>query len=493
MNLKLFSITFIILGFAANLSATPTQSDKERKQIEKQEKEREKRARQEVEKAQKERLKRLIIESEPSGARVEIDGKDVGVTPITVPVPPSYYTGENALSGQYYAAHVKYLTYSQIIKVSKPGYVTKTVTLTGEPRPLYNIYGQHLGYIYLLQSPEWKIKLEQIGQFLGANPLVEKNESRPASEEIKAADSTEVARAKLSVEEIVKRSLPAVAIIQSPRSSGSGFFILDSGILVTNRHVVEGNNEVSVITSQGETFQSAQIFMHPSRDLALIKLKLPDGKKFRFLPLADPASVNVGSEAIAIGSPGVLNTVLANTVTRGIVSAFRQTDEGLLVQTDAAINSGNSGGPLVSLYGEVIGVNSLKIGAIGKEGLGFALLVSEVYAMLKEHLNFEMPVPKSAKPSLTSNESRRQQANNITVQITSEPAGAELFVDGEFVGSTPSKVQMTPGEHKIKVVRPGYNQWERTIKIQPNEEKTINALLEQSSSASGRSIKAPIK
>lgn len=113
------------------------------------------------------------------------------------------------------------------------------------------------------------------------------------------------------------------------------------------------------------------------------------------MPLANPADVNVGAEAIAIGSPGGVNSILANTVTRGIVSAFRQTDAGLLLQTDAAINHGNSGGPLLNLYGDVIGVNTLKIVIPGKEGLGFALFVSEIYAMLKEHLNFDMPALQS--------------------------------------------------------------------------------------------------
>jgi hypothetical protein len=92
-----------------------------------------------------------------------------GEMPLTIPVPPSYYTGANTLTGQYWMGHVKYLTAPEIIKVSKAGYVTKTITLTGEPRALYANTGQLMGYIYLLQSPEWNVKLEQVGQFLGTN------------------------------------------------------------------------------------------------------------------------------------------------------------------------------------------------------------------------------------------------------------------------------------------------------------------------------------
>lgn len=496
IRLRQLFVLWILVCFsclhAPVVARASAQSEKDRKQSERQRKGEEKRAHREAEKAQKERLNRLVIESEPSGARVEISGRYVGDTPITVPIPPSYYTGQNALSGQYYAAHVKYLTAPEIATFSKPGYVTKTVTLTGEARPLYNIYGQLMGYIYLLQFPEWKIKLEQIGQFLGTNPLAGKKEPEPTSGELKATATplAETSRAKLSVEELVKQSLPAVAIIQSTRGSGSGFFILDSGILVTNRHVVGGDLQVSVITSQGESFQSAQIFLHPSRDLALVKLKPTEERKFPVLPLSDPASVSVGSEAVAIGSPGGINSVLANTVTRGIVSAFRQTDEGLLVQTDAAINPGNSGGPLMNIHGEVIGVNTLKISGDRKEGLGFALLVSEIYTMLKEHLNFDMPKPQPVKASIAANDSPQPQPTNVAIQITSEPAGAELFINGEFVGSTPSKLQLKPGEHKLRVVRPGYKDWERVIKIQIGEERTINALLEQSPPSSTTPTKA---
>jgi len=209
---------------------------------------------------------------------------------------------------------------------------------------------------------------------------------------------------------------------------------------------------------------------------------MTEGKKFRYLTLANPADVDVGAEAIAIGSPGGVNSILANTVTRGIVSAFRQTDTGLLLQTDAAINSGNSGGPLLNLYGDVIGVNTLKIVSADKEGLGFALFVSEIYAMLKEHLNFDLPAPKSKRNSMATDTSSPKQPVRVSVQVMSEPPGAEVFIDGEYVGSTPSKVQVSSGERKIKITRPNYEDWERTIKIHPNEEKTINALLLQTSS-----------
>ncbi|MCI0391895.1 MAG: trypsin-like peptidase domain-containing protein [Acidobacteria bacterium] len=473
MKRKAFFIALVITGIVFGYSVAFAQSDKERKQVENQRREEEKRARKESEKAQKERFKRLHITSDPSGATVEINGRQMGTTPLTLPVEEYVYKGHGFwLTSKYLATPVK-------LTLSKEGCVSKTLEITTGPFEWVNANGTARHIYYVITSPDFHLKLDQVGQFLGVNPLADKKDGMPVSEGAKPAELTEATRPKMSVEEVVKRSLPAVTIIQSSKGSGSGFFILESGVVVTNRHVVEGSDQVSVTTSQGESYQSAQIFTHPSRDLALVKLRLPEGKKFPFLPLANPADVNVGAEAIAIGSPGGVNSILANTVTRGIVSAFRQTDAGLLLQTDAAINSGNSGGPLLNLYGDVIGVNTLKIVIPGKEGLGFALFVSEIYAMLKEHLNFDMPAPQSKKTVAATNSSPPTQPVGVSVQITSEPTGAEVFVDGEFVGSTPSKVQVSPGERKIKITRPNHKDWERAIKIQPNEEKTINALLEQ--------------
>jgi S1-C subfamily serine protease len=476
MKRKEFFLALVIAVLAIGYSAIFAQSDKERKQIENQRREEEKRARKEAEKAQKERFKRLQITSDPSGAKVEINGQHMGTTPLALPVEEYVYNGHGFwLTSKYLATPIK-------LTLSKEGCVSKTQEITSGPYEWVNANGTARHIYYVITSPDFHLKLDEVGQFLGVNPFADKKDSTPVSEVAKPAEPTEVASPKMSVEEIVKRSIPAVTIIQSSRGSGSGFFILESGVVVTNRHVVENSDLVSVTTSQGESYQSAQIFTHPSRDLALVKLKLPEGKKFPCLPLANPADVDVGAEAIAIGSPGGVNSILANTVTRGIVSAFRQTDAGLLLQTDAAINGGNSGGPLVNLYGDVIGVNTLKIVSPDKEGLGFALFVSEIYAMLKEHLNFDMPPSQSKKNAAATKNSPTTQPVSVSVQITSEPTGAEVFIDGEFVGSTPSKVQVSPGERKIRISRPNYKDWERAIKIQPNEEKTINALLEQVSS-----------
>lgn len=195
------------------------------------------------------------------------------------------------------------------------------------------------------------MKREKIADFMGTNPL-----AAPAGAAVRTKSSSAPA---LTVEQLVQQSLPAVVTVQAGSASGSGFFITESGIVVTNRHVIENRSGISVTTAKGETITAESVFVHPSKDLALIKVK-PGA--YPYLRIADPRFVNVGADVVAIGSPGLpgSSTVLVNTVTKGIVSAFRKSDNfGPLVQTDVNIDHGNSGGPLLNLRGEVIGVSTL--------------------------------------------------------------------------------------------------------------------------------------
>jgi S1-C subfamily serine protease len=264
-----------------------------------------------------------------------------------------------------------------------------------------------------------------------------------------------------------------VVTVRTPTRSGSGFFIAD-GILVTNRHVVEISQSVSVVTGKGETFQSDSIFVHPTKDLALIKIK---GASFPYLKLADPSSVNVGSEVIAIGSPGVSGQLtFPNTVTKGILSAFRNSSEdGVMVQTDATMNPGNSGGPLLNSYGEVIGVNTMKIVGPDVAGLNFAIYTSEVLQMLKENFNY---VPIYSRNDLGTN-TAPTVGEKASITITSEPAGAEIYIDEVFNSSAPSKVQLPAGEHTVKLSRPGYEDWQRRVLVDLESSKTVNAILQK--------------
>ncbi len=166
------------------------------------------------------------------------------------------------------------------------------------------------------------------------------------------------------------------------RSLGSGFIIDTEGYIVTNNHVIEDADEVTVTLADEKEFSATVVGRDPNTDLALIKIE--GAKDLKPLPLGDSNALQVGSWVVAIGSPFGLE----QTVTAGIVSAKgRIIGSGPyddFIQTDASINPGNSGGPLINLDGEVVGINTAIIAS--GQGIGFAIPVSmaaDIIAQLK--------------------------------------------------------------------------------------------------------------
>jgi Trypsin-like serine proteases, typically periplasmic, contain C-terminal PDZ domain len=159
------------------------------------------------------------------------------------------------------------------------------------------------------------------------------------------------------------------------RGAGSGFIISKEGYIVTNNHVIEGAQKITVKLADGRTFKAEVVGKDPFSDIAL--LKIPGGN-LPVLPLGDSNLLRVGEWVIAIGNP----FGLTHTVTVGVVSAKGRSGIGItdvedFIQTDAAINPGNSGGPLLNLKGEVIGVNSaIFTRSGGYMGIGFAIPIT---------------------------------------------------------------------------------------------------------------------
>jgi putative serine protease PepD len=176
------------------------------------------------------------------------------------------------------------------------------------------------------------------------------------------------------------------------QATGSGFVISGDGLIVTNEHVVDGAQQVTVkIGTSGKSQPAKVVGADASRDLALLKV---DAKDLKTLPLADSNDVSVGDPTYAIGNPYGLD----HTLTTGIVSALGrdlQSPNGAkisgAIQTDAAINPGNSGGPLLNENGQVIGVNSQIVsggsaqgGEGGNVGIGFAIPANTVKTFVSE-------------------------------------------------------------------------------------------------------------
>jgi serine protease Do len=170
-------------------------------------------------------------------------------------------------------------------------------------------------------------------------------------------------------------------------SSGSGFIITPDGYILTNNHVVEGATKLQVTLDTGDKYIADVIGTDPMIDLGLIKID-PKGKRLPTLPLGDSDTLRVGQWVMAIGNPFALE----RTVTVGVVSGKRRqvgigsTVPGLanFIQTDAAINFGNSGGPLIDGQGRVVGINTAIQRAELAEGIGFAIPINEARKAAEE-------------------------------------------------------------------------------------------------------------
>ena len=169
---------------------------------------------------------------------------------------------------------------------------------------------------------------------------------------------------------------------QEVEGIGSGFIINEEGYILTNYHVVKGAQEISVTLSNDVTTTAQIVNYDENQDVAMIKITDESVKIPATVELGDSDSLQPGEEVIAIGTP--LSTELSSTVTKGIISATSRSvavESGVtmnLIQTDAAINSGNSGGPLVNTKGEVVGINSSKISGEAVEGIGFSIPINDI-------------------------------------------------------------------------------------------------------------------
>ncbi len=166
--------------------------------------------------------------------------------------------------------------------------------------------------------------------------------------------------------------LDSVVVIRSGNSLGSGFFIDGKGHIVTNHHVVNGASRVKVLLRDGTPMEGSIVSVDRSRDLALVEVS---SGRSSWLGLGTIGDAGIGTEVMAIGAPEGLSW----SVSKGIVSAIRSDGEFTLVQTDTAINRGNSGGPLISLEsGKVVGVNTFGVRKDVAEGINFAVGVNEI-------------------------------------------------------------------------------------------------------------------
>lgn len=177
--------------------------------------------------------------------------------------------------------------------------------------------------------------------------------------------------------------------MEIPRGSATGFVWDDSGLIVTNYHVIHGASKVTITLQSGESYDAELVGYAREKDIALLRIAAPD---LTPVTLGDSSGLVVGRKVLAIGNPFELDT----TLTVGVVSALGREIKSLanrtiknVIQTDAAINPGNSGGPLLNSYGQLVGVNTSIISPSGgSAGIGFAIPINTVKKIVPQLLEY---------------------------------------------------------------------------------------------------------
>jgi len=415
---------------------------------------------------------KLIITSNPPGATVEINGIAVGTTPY-----------EKDLPGDYF--HRKHL----------PRLAPRTSACrASQPRRLRNkrdSANRRSRRMDLLEWPQTRflfktnhfdVQLDSIAQtFTGEVGAT------------RAAAAPSAPRPEPALEEVVSRAKPAVLYLKGLDRSGTGFFVTDTGLITTNAHVARGEGVLLAKMPSGAQLEAKVVFLDPDLDIALLNV---EGQSLPALPLAAAAATHQGETVVAIGNPGdaMLFSVPKGIV--GVVGPFPAAGPGTWIQTDAPINPGNSGGPLVNLYGEVVGINTLKLVKKNTNGIGFALSASDLMTVLRRFYpdaHFAAPAQESAASTLENSTQTPLAAEassaaiapqipapegNGTVSITSDPDSAEIFVDDKFFGNAPATLKLSVGSHAIVLKIPGRPDWRRTLEVLKGNKTTLKAVLD---------------
>ena len=256
------------------------------------------------------------------------------------------------------------------------------------------------------------------------------DDGSPAQLRSPGGTSTQLVSDDSTAKDVYEGAQDSVAFISSTtaegQATGSGFVVDDGGLIVTNEHVIDGAEQVTVkIGTDGKEIPAEIVGADASHDLALLKV---DADGLKALPLGDSSKVEVGDNTYAIGNPYGLD----HTLTTGVVSALNRTlqapdgsELGGAIQTDAALNPGNSGGPLLDEDGQVIGVNAqIATGGTqggGNVGIGFAIPTSTVKQFISQAKDGEF-APDQQQAAAAADRSLRAGAAAGSVR----PAGRPL-------------------------------------------------------------------
>jgi len=445
----------------------------------------------------------LKITSVPPGATVEIDGLLAGTTPFEKDYPGGYFHKTLTSMGSR-------LEHPMVARISLTGFATKELQMTDGPMNWISVNGRNHGEYWLLKSDHFQVSLQAISQvFTGG-----------VTAKLPGAGSVDL-QPELSLEELVRKAKPAVVYLKGLDKSGTGFFVTETGVIATNAHVARDEESLLTLLPGGEQLEAKVVYIDGDLDIALAKV---EGKDFPHLALADAATVKQGEDVLAIGNPG---DAMLFSVTKGIVSAvgkFANAGPGTWIQTDTPINPGNSGGPLLNDRGEVIGINTQKLVKKNVTGIGFALSATDLLEVLRRFYpnvtsvtsaekprepaitpvaasKAESPTNNGGEAPVSSGETRMNSNNSPstsdaadvpsepaavlvrqgygTIAITSEPDGAEIYVDEKFVGNTPAKLKLAAGSHSIVLKLHDHAGWKRSLEVFKDSQVSLKADLDQ--------------
>lgn len=276
----------------------------------------------------------------------------------------------------------------------------------------------------------------------------------------KPSDSSSSSSDGMSGEDIYKKVSPSVVSVISTTSegqgSGSGVIMSKDGYIITNNHVVEGAQSVSVQLNDGTSLDATIVGTDEQTDLAVIKVS--SSAELTAAEFGDSDELQPGEYAYAIGSPGGVQ--FANTITGGRISAINRdltvNDRVMsLIQTDASINNGNSGGALINEYGQVVGITSAKLsgnafGSATVEGMGFAIPINTAKDIVDEIIQNGYV---SGRPSIGITGQNVESADGKVsgVQVYSIDSRAKAASEGLQVGDVITAVDGTPTPDMDKV------------------------------------------
>jgi S1-C subfamily serine protease len=422
------------------------------------------------------RADKLQFTSIPAGATVELDGMTIGVTPCEKEFPGGYFHKTRTSYGAR-------LEHPLVARISLAGYATKELTLTEGPQNWISLNGRNRGEYWLLKADHFHVNLLPIGETFTGEIVA------------KVSDTGAGLAPELSLEELVRQTKPAVVYLKGLDKSGSGFLVTGTGVIVTNAHVARGEESLLAQLAGGQQLEAKVVYIDADLDIALAKVQIPAANgDLPHLPLTSATNVHQGETVLAIGNPG---DAMLFSVTKGIVSAvgkFANAGPGTWIQTDAPINPGNSGGPLLNSRGEVIGINTQKLIKKNVTGIGFALSASDLLEVLHRFypnvaLARQGMASAAGAPIAVDSSDSVQPLNSSasaipdgvgTVTISSEPDGAEIFVDEKFLGNAPASLRLPAGTHAILLKFPGHGEWRRTLEVLKSSKVSLKATLDPS-------------